>query len=204
MNKRVLLAGVLGAVAMFLWSAVAHMALPLGEAGIKQIPKEEALLSTMQSTLSEPGLYMFPNMAPGGDMAQQEQKMSKGPSGMLMYFPKRDFAFGQLLGVQFVTQLVQALIAVYLLSLTSLGTFGGRLGFFSIAGPDRRDSHQRPLLELVRLPGHLHGGIHVQRLDGIRLRGTGGGSHEGGRREVGGGITRAWRYLGYNPNMPCL
>ena len=134
MNKRVLLAGVLGAVAMFLWSAVAHMALPLGEAGIRQIPKEEALLSTMQSTLSEPGLYMFPNMAPGGDMAQQEQKIAKGPSGMLMYFPKRDFVFGQLLGVQFVTQLVQAMIAVYLLSLTTVGTFGGRLGFFVLLG----------------------------------------------------------------------
>jgi hypothetical protein len=134
MNKRVLLAGVLCAVAMFLWSAVAHMALSLGEAGIRQIPKEEALLSTMQSTLSEPGLYMFPNMAPGADMAANEQKIAKGPSGMLMYFPKRDFSFGQSLGVQFVTQLAQALIAVYLLSLTSLGTFGGRLGFFVLLG----------------------------------------------------------------------
>ena len=132
MNKRVLLAGVLGAVAMFLWSAVAHMALPLGEAGIKQISKEEALLSTMQSTLSETGLYMFPNM--GTDMAANEQKIAKGPSGMIMYFPKRDFSFGQSLGVQFVTQLVQALIAVYLLSLTNLGTFGGRLGFFVLLG----------------------------------------------------------------------
>jgi hypothetical protein len=134
MNKRVLLAGALGAVAMFLWSFIAHMALPLGEAGIRQIPKEEALLSTMQSTLSEPGLYMFPNMAPGSDMAANEQKIATGPSGMLLYFPKRDFAFGQSLGVQFAGQLLQALIAVYLLSLTGLGTFGGRLGFFVLLG----------------------------------------------------------------------
>src|SRR5438132_9613595 len=93
MNKRLILAGGLSAVAMFLWSAVAHMTLPLGEAGIKQIDKEEGLLTTMQSTLSAPGFYMFPNMAPGTDEAQYQKKVANGPSGMLIYFPKRDFVF---------------------------------------------------------------------------------------------------------------
>jgi hypothetical protein len=41
MNKRVFLAGVLSAVAMFLWSGIAHMALPLGKAGVQQIDKED-------------------------------------------------------------------------------------------------------------------------------------------------------------------
>jgi len=36
---RILLAGVIGAIAMFIWTSFAHMALPLGEAGINEIPK---------------------------------------------------------------------------------------------------------------------------------------------------------------------
>ena len=83
MNKRVFLAGVLSAVAMFLWSGIAHMALPLGEAGIQQIDKEDALLSTLQSTLSTRGFYMFPKMAPGTPEAEYQKKVATGPSGVM-------------------------------------------------------------------------------------------------------------------------
>jgi len=134
MNKRVLLAGVLGALAMFVWTFIAHMALPLGEAGIKQIDNEQPLLTTMQSTLSSHGIYMFPNMPPGSDQSANEKKIASGPSGLLIYFPNREFSFGQALGVEFVTELVPVLIAVYMLSLTSIGTFAGRVGFFALVG----------------------------------------------------------------------
>lgn len=134
MNKRVLIAGVLGAVAMFLWTFIAHMLLPLGEAGVKQIDNEQPLLSAMQSTLSARGIYLFPKMAPGSDETQYGKQIASGPSGMLIYFPKRDFSFGQALGIEFSTELLQALVATSLLSLTRLGTFGGRLGFYAILG----------------------------------------------------------------------
>jgi hypothetical protein len=134
MNKRIFLAGALGAVAMFIWSSIAHMALPLGAAGVQQIDREDALLSTLQSTLNSHGLYIFPKMAPGTDMAQNEKKVATGPSGLLIYFPSRDFVFGKSLAIEFVTQLLQALIAVYLLSLTNIGNFAGRLGFYALVG----------------------------------------------------------------------
>jgi hypothetical protein len=44
---KILLAGFLGAVAMFIWTSIAHMALPLGEAGISEIPNEQAVLAAM-------------------------------------------------------------------------------------------------------------------------------------------------------------
>ncbi|HEV2690768.1 MAG TPA: hypothetical protein VGV35_19565 [Bryobacteraceae bacterium] len=134
MNKRVLLAGVLGAVAMYLWIFIAHMALPLGEAGIQQISNEQPLLGLMNSTIPSQGLYMFPNMPPGGDQKEYMQKVANGPSGMIVYFPKRDFLFGKSLAIEFLTELIPVLIATYLLSLTSLSSFGGRLGFFALAG----------------------------------------------------------------------
>src|ERR1044072_2821419 len=134
MKKHVLLAGIGGAIAMFLWSAIAHMALPLGEAGISRISNEQTLLDAMQSTLSQPGLYMFPNMPPGNDQAQYQQKIKTGPSGMMVYFPRREFSFGGSLATEFITELVQALIAVYLLSLTRIDTFAGRFTFIALVG----------------------------------------------------------------------
>ena len=41
------------------------MALPLGEAGIKQIDNEQPLLSSMQTTLKAPGFYMIITNQPG-------------------------------------------------------------------------------------------------------------------------------------------
>jgi len=43
MTKRVLLAGVLGGMAMFAGSSIAHMVLPPGEVGIKEISKQVVL-----------------------------------------------------------------------------------------------------------------------------------------------------------------
>lgn len=134
MNKRAWIAGVLGAVAMYLWIFVAHMLLPLGEAGIRQIDNEEALLASMKSTLPEQGMYMFPKMDASGDQAANEKKMAAGPSGLLIYFPVRDFQFGRSLALEFATELILVLVAVYLLTLTRVATFAGRLCFFALIG----------------------------------------------------------------------
>src|SRR5438128_12394968 len=36
---KILLAGILGGIVMFIWTSIAHMALPLGEAGIRENSK---------------------------------------------------------------------------------------------------------------------------------------------------------------------
>src|SRR4051794_7330658 len=110
MNRRVLLAGVLGGIAMFVWSSVAHMGLPLGEAGVQQIAGEAPLLASMQSTLKGNGFYVFPNM-PSGDHAEYTAKVASGPSGILVYADKRQVAMGPMLGAEFGSELMQALIA---------------------------------------------------------------------------------------------
>ena len=97
MMKRILLAGLLGGIAMFVWSSVAHLVLPLGQAGIKDIPNEQAVLVALRSALGEgSGLYFFPGMGLGTDAASQqkqaamqqyEQKLAANPSGLLIYHP---------------------------------------------------------------------------------------------------------------------
>ena len=60
MTLRIAIAGLLGAIAMFVWSSVAHIATPLATAGISQIPGEATVLPAMESGISQDGLYLFP------------------------------------------------------------------------------------------------------------------------------------------------
>ena len=142
---KILLAGILGAVAMFIWTAIAHMASPLGEAGVTEIPNESTVLSTMQSNIADQtGLYIFPGMAVGKNATRQEkneamkhmgEKMATNPSGILMYHaPGRPFTFGKWLGIEFGTELLEAILVVFLLAQTSIASFAGRVGFVLAAG----------------------------------------------------------------------
>ena len=97
MTKRVLLAGLLGGITMFGWTSLAHMVLPLGDAGIKEIPNEQGVLSGMQASLgAAPGFYLFPGAGLGPDATMQQkraamdqygQKLAVNPSGILIYHP---------------------------------------------------------------------------------------------------------------------
>ncbi len=146
MAKRIMLAGVFGGIAMFIWSSIAHMALPLGEAGIREIPNESAVLAAMQSNIGEqPSLYIFPGFGLGAHpsrearseaMKHMSEKLAQNPSGILMYHPpgSRAINLGKLLGTEFATELLEALLVVFLLGQTRLVTFGARVGFVTIAG----------------------------------------------------------------------
>lgn len=145
MTKRVLLVGLLGGIAMFAWTSLAHMVLPLGGAGMKEIPNEQAVLSAMQASLGQaPGLYLFPSTGLGPDATMQQkraamdqygQKLAANPSGILIYHPvgAKPMTTGQL-GTEFLTELIEALLAVILLSKTRLTSFASRLGFVIVAG----------------------------------------------------------------------
>jgi hypothetical protein len=145
MVMRILFAGILGGIVMFVWTSIAHMALPLGEAGIDQIPNELAVLGAMQSSIgNKTGLYIFPGLGVGKSatreeksdaMKQMQQRIAANPSGVLMYHPPgRPFSFGKALAIEFSTEVLQAILVIWLLAQTRIGSFAGRVGFVLIAG----------------------------------------------------------------------
>src|SRR6266571_4396515 len=145
MTKRTLLAGVLGGIAMFIWTSIAHMALPLGETGIREIPNQQAVLGAMQTNIGQQsGLYLFPGFGLGRTSTRQqrseamkhmEERLASNPSGILMYHPPgRALMMGRLLGIEFATELLESILVVFLLAQTSLVSFGARVGFVTIAG----------------------------------------------------------------------
>jgi hypothetical protein len=145
-TTRIMLAGLLGAIAMFAWTAIAHMALPLGEAGVENTTNDEALLSELKSTVkNKDGLYIYPTMGlpPGATHAQQSEamekypeKLEKNPSGFFIFHPagSRPMNMGKFLTVEFITELIEAFLAVWLLAQTRIVSFGGRIGFVTAVG----------------------------------------------------------------------
>ena len=145
MGKK-LLAAVLGGVAFFLWSFVAHMLTGLGETGIQEIPNEQAVVSSLKTSLPNSGLYMFPGWGLPADASHSDKmkamqsdamqaKMKAGPIGLLVY---RAGGMNGLTPRQLITELVtniiQIFLAILLLGQTRIVNFVGRWRFITIAG----------------------------------------------------------------------
>jgi hypothetical protein len=143
---RIFLAALIGAIAMFIWTSLAHVALPLGEAGLHEIPNESAVLATLTSQLgNQPGMYIYPGPGLGPNpthaekeaaMKQMGDKLAHHPSGVLVYYPtgSRPLDMTRYLLVEFATEFLEALLVVFLLSCTRLTTYGARVGFVFAAG----------------------------------------------------------------------
>jgi len=129
---------------MFIWNFVAHDLLPLGEMGVRLIPNEDAVTSVLQTNLGDTsGFYVFPSggLTPGATREQKEAAMKKaeeqmaaGAGGVLIYRPKRIFNFPKRLGIEFATEMIESLLAVFLLAQTRITSFGGKVGFILTAG----------------------------------------------------------------------
>lgn len=114
---RVLIAGILGGLIVFAWSAASHMLLPIGEAGfhVDAPPDEQRLLDALGRTLDEGGMYLLPGMNPDltGRTRQQEvaEKWKAGPAAFLVYHPAgRDTMDPMNMVSEAVTNIIGAII----------------------------------------------------------------------------------------------
>jgi hypothetical protein len=145
MSARTFVAGLLGGVTMFVWMFVAHMVLPLGEAGVKEIPNEALVLTAMQATMGAGGgVYVFPGtgLPPNATsdqrnaaMREYNDKLAASPSGFLVYHgPGASFSFPKALGIEFALELAEALLAAWLLSLSVVSSLLARVAFVTVVG----------------------------------------------------------------------
>ncbi len=87
---RILIAALLGAIAMFAWTSVAHLATPLATMGFSKMADEPAVLTALDNSVgSKPGLYFYPWVDPG-DPAMQTKTATLEKAhghGLLIYSP---------------------------------------------------------------------------------------------------------------------
>jgi hypothetical protein len=165
MTKQILLAALLGGAAMFLWEGVSHELLPLGEAGIRGLDNEPAVVATVKDNVKQAGFYIFPGgdaLKPGLSSAEHEAAMKKmeevwrtGPSGIMIVHPE---GFTTSMGVLFATQygfdVLVTLIAAWLLSKAAfLGSYLSRLIFVTAIGLVPTINAELPLWNWYGFPG---------------------------------------------------
>ena len=123
--KKTLIAGIVGGVIAFIWSAVVHMmpmTMGMGLTTFKD--KEDATLAAIRSQNLQPGLYFYPGMDMTKQMTKEEEeawtaKFKAGPSGLLLLQPSggEPMAARQLV-TEFAATLLCALIAAMVLGST--------------------------------------------------------------------------------------
>ena len=129
--KRVVLAGILGGLALFAWESVAHLLLPLGQAGLKTIDNEQAVVGALRDNVKQPGLYFFPASAASG-----ASQTAVGPTGIMAVQPSGTTT---LMPSQLLTQLGADIVAMMLAGILlvqagGMPGFGKRIAFFTVMG----------------------------------------------------------------------
>ena len=132
MAKRILLGGILGGLALFMWGGLSHMVIGLGSVGMQNIQKP--VYDSMKATISQGGLYFFPESDMKGNM---KDEYKNGPVGILAFRPTGAGApITKELINETILNIVQALLAAYLLSFACarLVRYPQRVGFVFVLG----------------------------------------------------------------------
>jgi hypothetical protein len=129
--KRILLAGILAGVVVFVWSALDHMLLPFGHMGVRRLPQEDATMAALKASIPEGGLYVFPGMDMEKKMTSEgykafEARFVAGPTGLLVISPGGESPMmPRQLTTELLTDVVAGCIAAWVVSLTA-APFGRR------------------------------------------------------------------------------
>lgn len=122
MGGRMILAALLGGLALFVWGAVSHTVLQLGDHGMRSLPAAEAQVSAaLKEGVKEPGLYFVPGRdeARLGDDAYRKEwegRLRAGPYALMVVQPEGTDAMSPMQLVrEFATSVGLALIAVFLI-----------------------------------------------------------------------------------------
>ncbi|HEY4146606.1 hypothetical protein [Pinirhizobacter sp.] len=142
---RILIAGILGGIVMFIWGAFAHMATPLGEAGFAQPVNEDIALAALKVALP-PGRHAFllpsPDPEHMGDATATKalaEKTTREPFAFVVFRsePRDMTAMGKNLVVQWLGDTLCALFLAFVLASAAMSfcrrlIIAGLMGLFGV------------------------------------------------------------------------
>lgn len=180
--KRILLAGILGGLTLFVWMFVAHEFLGLGEMGVGEIPSEALVLNAMRGAIPEAGFYLFPGFGLGPNPSSEQRKAAmpeymkkyeQSPHGVLVYHPASGpFHFAVALGREFALNVLEAVLAAWLLSYAGSGRgYSARVGFVVVAGVLAAISTNVEYWNWYAFPGNYIAGYMTTQIVGFVLAG---------------------------------
>ena len=134
---RVLIAGILGGIAMYVWASVAHLS-PLAQIGVHTPPHPQLTAAALKLDLGDVGGVYIYSSAP---LPMAGGKPPPGPapvtatSGMLSYIPNGPAGLAPTqLATELVLELVESVLAAVLVAMAGAAGFGQRLGLAVLVG----------------------------------------------------------------------
>lgn len=175
---RVIVAGIVGGIVMFLWGFAAHMLLDIGESGIKTLPdaREAPVVAAMKENINEPGLYFMPGMDMSRKPTDEEwaawtAKYEAGPTVFFVYGPSGETPMSpRQLGIEFASNVLAALVGAFMLSWT-VPSFGKRVALATLIGLAAWLSIDVSYWDWYRFPAGFVNGELIEQVAGWFLTG---------------------------------
>ena len=144
MGKQLALGSILGAIVLFVWSAIAWMLIPWPGEPLRSFTSEDAVTQAIGANAPRSGNYILPNM-PKRTPGMTDQQYAAAQKAMAEHWGHGPIifaavrlepfsSFGAALAIQFLTQFVVALLATLLLLQTSGLSRSGRIAFVTAIG----------------------------------------------------------------------
>ena len=133
---RILLAGIVGGMLIFVMGATNHMAFHLLDRTFRNIPEPDPFSDQLEFSEQvkrhnlDHGFYVFPGMPTKEEqkadakMAAWNDRYAAGPSGMLLIVHRGPLLMGELMGKEFASNFIAAILASWIISLA-----GSDVGF---------------------------------------------------------------------------
>ncbi len=132
MRTRVVVAGVLAGLTVFVWNFISHELLPLGEAGVSALPDQATVLDGLAAGVPEAGFYFFPYET---DPVKMKEAFRTRPRGILAITPASEpFDFGRSVAIEATTSVLAGLLAAFVLAAVGPIGWGRRLAFGAALG----------------------------------------------------------------------
>jgi len=134
MKGRIVVAGLLAGLVVFVWGAISHMALVIGHLGVGPLPAQETVLEVLGETVKEQRIYIFPWYE---DEAQLKQAYATQPHGILALTPPEGpFSFPKVLTMEALSNVVGGLFAAFLFAAAApaLAGWGKWIAFGAVLG----------------------------------------------------------------------
>lgn len=137
MSKQLILGSVLGSIVLFVWSAIAWMVIPWPGQPLRKFTNEDAVTQAIVANAAVSGNYLLPNAETSMTPEEQQKAMEKMTRGPIVFASVRLEPFNSMakpLVIQFLTQLIVALLATFLLLQTCGLSYKCRVIFVSAIG----------------------------------------------------------------------
>jgi len=122
---RILIAGIVGSIVVFFVGFLTHGIMNLQSRTLVNIPDDTGFIEHIKSHDLKHALYIFPDMPTGADrtpekMEEASKRFATGPNGLLLITRTGEINMGEMLGKEFVSNLLASLIAAWIVSLMAI------------------------------------------------------------------------------------